>query len=83
MARKKMTMLAWVQARENYIGWCTECGSRREQTEPDAREYQCEVCGSRTVYGAEEWINEGWLEVVDDESLDAADAQFVADLEET
>jgi DNA-directed RNA polymerase subunit RPC12/RpoP len=42
---------------EEYDGFCIRCG---EWTfggcEPDAREYRCESCGSRSVYGAEELI---------------------------
>ena len=35
-------------------GFCLACGEEASGVEPDAREYECEVCGKPTVYGAEE-----------------------------
>jgi len=35
-------------------GFCLECGHEQEGCEPDAREYECEVCGKRAVYGSDE-----------------------------
>jgi hypothetical protein len=35
-------------------GFCLSCGDDVEGVEPDAREYECDVCGALTVYGAEE-----------------------------
>ena len=44
------------KASENYIGFCRACGSRRPETEPDARRYNCVKCGKDLVYGAEELV---------------------------
>ena len=35
-------------------GFCLACGEEVDGCEPDAREYECESCGERRVYGAEE-----------------------------
>lgn len=35
-------------------GFCLACGEDCDACEPDAREYECESCGQRRVYGAEE-----------------------------
>lgn len=35
-------------------GFCLACGFEAEGVEPDARRYECESCGERKVYGAEE-----------------------------
>lgn len=35
-------------------GFCIECGEDAEGCEPDARRYECERCGKRAVYGAQE-----------------------------
>lgn len=35
-------------------GFCIACGEDADGCEPDARRYQCEVCGQRQVYGAQE-----------------------------
>lgn len=37
-------------------GFCIECGADAEGVEPDARKYECECCGARAVYGAEELL---------------------------
>jgi DNA-directed RNA polymerase subunit RPC12/RpoP len=40
----------------DYIGICIKCGYEQEGVEPDARKYECEDCGERKVYGAEELL---------------------------
>jgi hypothetical protein len=35
------------------LGICTACGAERDGCEPDARNYKCEECGERAVFGAE------------------------------
>ena len=35
-------------------GFCVECGAGRGGCEPDAQNYECENCGKRAVFGAEE-----------------------------
>jgi len=35
-------------------GFCVACGEEQEGCEPDARCYECDSCGKRAVYGAEE-----------------------------
>ena len=37
-----------------YLGFCLACGAAHEGVEPDARRYECDECGMRRVYGAEE-----------------------------
>lgn len=37
-------------------GFCIACGADAEGVEPDARRYECESCGERQVYGAEELL---------------------------
>jgi hypothetical protein len=37
-------------------GFCLGCGEEADGCEPDAREYQCESCGERKVYGAAELL---------------------------
>lgn len=43
-------------AMADMTGFCIECGAARDCCEPDARRYACEVCGARSVYGAEELV---------------------------
>jgi hypothetical protein len=35
-------------------GFCLACGADAEGVEPDTRKYECEACGERAVFGAEE-----------------------------
>lgn len=37
-------------------GFCIACGEEQDGCEPDARQYECESCGERAVYGAEELL---------------------------
>jgi hypothetical protein len=40
------------------IGFCKACGNEQFGCEPDARNYECENCGQRKVFGAEELLME-------------------------
>jgi len=44
------------EAMENMSGFCLECGAERDGCEPDARNYPCDECGKRQVFGAEELV---------------------------
>ena len=37
-------------------GFCINCGEEAMGCEPDARQYECESCGVRAVYGAQELL---------------------------
>lgn len=39
-------------------GFCLACGADAEGVEPDARHYECESCGEKAVFGAEELLME-------------------------
>ena len=41
---------------DSNAGFCTACGAEADGVEPDARNYECESCGERAVYGAEELL---------------------------
>lgn len=57
--RKLPSEATWLAHRDEYIGLCADCGEEREMCEPDAREYSCESCGLRAVFGAESYLTEG------------------------
>ncbi len=48
-------IIAAVEADDN-LGFCVACGAEASGVEPDAREYECDCCGERAVYGAEELL---------------------------
>lgn len=54
----KLTMSKIVRAIESgeYVGFCTACGHKAHNVEPDARNYTCESCGKNEVFGAEELL---------------------------
>jgi hypothetical protein len=56
MASKKITLEQVMEAIENgeNAGFCLSCGEQADGCEPDARNYECESCGKRSVFGAEE-----------------------------
>ena len=47
---------------ESNTGICTKCGATRDCCEPDAENYECEECGSCSVFGVEQLLIAGKLE---------------------
>jgi DNA-directed RNA polymerase subunit RPC12/RpoP len=41
---------------QDYIGFCVNCGAEHYGVEPDASYYECDDCGERTVFGAQELL---------------------------
>ncbi len=41
---------------DDYMGVCIACGEEVQGVEPDACKYECDCCGKRAVYGAEELL---------------------------
>lgn len=37
-------------------GFCLACGLEHNDCEPDARNYECDGCGEKQVFGAEELL---------------------------
>lgn len=59
-----VTMEELAKYREDSVGYCTACEEwTRDATEPDARDYDCPSCGEFAVYGAEEVLLAGLIEV--------------------
>tara|TARA_Y100001963_G_scaffold159623_1_gene264150 strand:- start:260 stop:463 length:204 start_codon:yes stop_codon:yes gene_type:complete len=62
MKEKQMVDLAIeiLQSMQDGVGVCHACGEEASGVngwaEPDARRYECECCGERAVYGAEETL---------------------------
>ena len=50
-----------------YKGICLSCGDVRGECEPDARKYECWNCGEYNVYGLEEALMMGAINLVPDE----------------
>jgi hypothetical protein len=52
---------------EGNNGICLACGEEAYGVEPDARAYECECCGKRAVYGLEELVVMGFIDLTDDD----------------
>jgi len=44
------------------LGFCLACGEESGQIEPDAEKYECEQCGERKVYSAEQMLIRGFAD---------------------
>lgn len=56
---KNLTLEHIKKAEDFYYGYCKHCEDwTRDCTEPDAREYDCPICGKHTVYGSMEMLFE-------------------------
>jgi len=61
----KLTESTFRHLANEYQGICVYCGSAQDGCEPDARRYECEECGTKTVYGTEELLLMGRLTLVE------------------
>lgn len=44
-------------------GFCLACGKTQSGVEPDARRYECASCGAAKVYGMQELLMLGLMEI--------------------
>jgi len=58
----KIALSAIMTAVGNNLGFCRHCGAEAYGVEPDAHEYECDVCGAFEVFGAEELLIMGEYE---------------------
>ncbi len=59
----EMTENEYRESSNEYMGLCRACGAERYECEPDARNYMCEECGENEVFGIEELLLMGVLEI--------------------
>lgn len=54
----------YLAAIDDNTGWCTTCQEFcGEFAEPDARNYHCDSCDNKTVFGAEQALLEGLITI--------------------
>ncbi len=65
---KKMTFKVTEESMlmDRDTGYCIYCGEEAWNVEPDARGYECECCGKNGVYGLEELLMMGRVEIVEE-----------------
>ena len=67
--KKKISLRAYSEdeIQDGTMGVCLACGAERDCCEPDARNYKCEECGERRVFGLEEALLMGAIELTEEE----------------
>ena len=59
-----MQEMSRIQSNNDGEDFCLACGEEASGCEPDARQYECELCGARKVYGIEELLMMGLIQLV-------------------
>ena len=59
----RLSVEEYEQLTEGSGGFCLACGAEADGVEPDARYYECEVCEVKAVFGAEELLMMGHIEI--------------------
>lgn len=65
----KMTEEQYCALRDNGGGVCLACKEEASGVEPDARNYECEACGAKRVFGIEELLIMGMIDLVSKNNL--------------
>lgn len=53
---------------ENYEGLCISCGQTKDGCEPDAENYECELCERTTVQGYMNLLADGKINIIEAKS---------------
>lgn len=56
MAKPTLEQIMEAVEEDDNTGFCIACGEQAYGVEPDARNYECESCGAKKVFGAEELL---------------------------
>lgn len=51
---------------EDNGGYCLACGEHAYGVEPDASNYECEACGAKEVFGAEQLLIMGRIQFTEE-----------------
>lgn len=64
----QVSVADYQDAVDSYTGWCVSCKEFTTScVEPDAEHYECEECSKSTVYGAEQAMMLGLIDLKEDE----------------
>jgi hypothetical protein len=66
----EMTEQEYFDASNAMEGICRACGEYNGPCEPDARHYKCECCGAAEVFGLEELLLMGEIQLIGDEDYE-------------
>ena len=59
----RITKDAYHELTDAYQGICRACKAEHDMVEPDAENYSCEACGEDEVFGVEQLLIRGELEI--------------------
>lgn len=59
----RMSQEQYQELRDDYGGICLNCGELAFGVEPDAESYECESCGQANVFGIEQALLMGRIEL--------------------
>jgi len=62
----KVVRVSLDELEDGTMGVCVACGEMAYGVEPDARGYECDCCGKHRVYGLEEALLMGVIDIEDD-----------------
>jgi hypothetical protein len=60
----KLTGEEYLEMDECGGGFCLSCGEQVYGVEPDVRNYTCDECGAKEVFGASELLLMGNIEII-------------------
>ena len=63
-----MTEAEYARLRDTYKGLCLHCGAERDTVEPDAEHYLCPTCNTTDVYGIEQVLILGLINLQEEGS---------------
>lgn len=61
----RFTVDQYIDLERDMVGICRQCGEEKASCEPDARKYPCDHCGANEVYGTDELLARGELEIIE------------------
>lgn len=65
MKKIKLSEREYHDSNNDSLGYCTECGATRECCEPDAENYPCDECEADAVFGTEQLLVMGLIDIVE------------------
>jgi len=60
-----MTEEEYREGDEGGLGYCVACGVDATPVEPDAEKYKCEACGQHQVYGLDNLLIMGHIDITE------------------
>jgi hypothetical protein len=76
-----MTETDYKQLADDYQGLCMVCGSTKDSCEPDAEHYECGCCEEKAVFGIEQLVIMGKIQIGSDDDFYSLTGRFQAKMQ--